>query len=72
MEDVLQDFGRDDVNDEPMNRARRADFFSRIPNRVMTTEPRWMSPRPVARHSLQTFNLLTLALLAAAVVGLAL
>lgn len=72
MEDLLQDFGRDDVNDEPMNRVRRADFFSRIPNRVMTTEPRWMAPGPVVRSSLQSFNLLTLALLALAVVGLAL
>ncbi len=72
MEDLLQDFGRDDVRDAAGNRARREQLISSLPGRLTVGEEMFIETVPRFTLPLLTYNLFLLVVLIVAVAALAL
>jgi hypothetical protein len=72
MQDLMRDFGNNDVNDSPENRARRAAFYGSPPGCVRVPDGLRQTHHRFARASLVTHNLCLLAVMVVILIGLVL
>lgn len=70
MEDLLQDYGRDDVKDGAENRERRAQVINSLPGRISVPDLPAIDEQRLRSLPLTTYNTCLLVLMLLALVSL--